>query len=78
MSLQACLDAICQGRDSCVAYPGQQFYQESWVHRFNLDIDVTPAAVIRPDNARDVADAVKCASQYGYPVQAQSGGHSYG
>ena len=38
---------------------------------------VTPAAVIRPDNAEDVAAAVKCAGEYGVAVQAKSGGHSY-
>lgn len=78
MSLQTCLDAICGGRSSCVAYSGDFFYQEGWVKPFNLDHPVTPAAVIRPDNAQEVADVVNCATQYGYPIQARSGGHSYG
>ncbi|KAF4120420.1 FAD/FMN-containing dehydrogenase [Geosmithia morbida] len=73
MSLQSCLDAVCGGRPNCVAYSGDLLYQTNWVKPFNLDQPVTPAAVIRPDSAQDVADVVKCASEYGYPVQARSG-----
>ncbi|KAH6898199.1 FAD binding domain-containing protein [Thelonectria olida] len=75
---KACLDAICGNRTGCVAYPNNPLYQISWVKPYNLEIPVVPAAVLRPDNAQDVADAVKCAQENGIKVQAKSGGHSYG
>lgn len=75
--LQTCLDAVCGDRSDCVAYKGDPFYQLSWVKPFNLDVPVTPVAVIRPDNAKDVAEAVKCAAKSDVKVQAKSGGHSY-
>ena len=75
--LADCLDAVCGSRSDCVNYAGAPFYQISWVKPYNLDIPVTPAAVIRPDDADDVAGAVKCAAEHGFKVQAKSGGHSY-
>lgn len=75
--LQTCLDAVCADRGDCVSYPSDPLYQISWVKRYNLDIDVEPAAVFRPDSADDVAAAVKCAAENGVNVQAKSGGHSY-
>lgn len=76
--LATCLSAVCGDRSDCVGYPNDPFYQLSWVKPYNLDIPITPAAVIRPDNANDVAGAVKCAAQNDKKVQARSGGHSYG
>lgn len=75
-TLQTCLDAICT---DCVAYPGilDPVYQLSWVKPYNLAIDTTPAAVIRPRDATEVAAAVQCAVASGVKVQARSGGHSY-
>lgn len=75
---QSCLDAVCGNRTECVSYPSDPLYQISWVKPYNLDVPVIPAAVLRPDNAQDVADAVKCAMEHGFKVQAKSGGHSYG
>lgn len=75
--LQTCLDAVCGDREGCVGYPNSLLYQIDWVKRYNLDIEVEPAAVFRPDTALDVADAVKCAADNGVHVQAKSGGHSY-
>ncbi|KAG5920119.1 hypothetical protein E4U42_006308 [Claviceps africana] len=76
--LQQCLDSVCNGRSGCVRYPGQPFYQMSWVKPYNKAIGITPAAVIRPNTADEVAEAVKCAAKQGVYVQARSGGHSYG
>lgn len=78
MSLQSCLRSLCDGRWDCVRFPSDLFYKISWAQPYNLDIPVIPAAVFRPDDAHDVAAAVKCASEHGVPVQAKSGGHSYG
>ncbi|KAG5953912.1 hypothetical protein E4U53_007824 [Claviceps sorghi] len=76
--LQQCLDSVCNGRSGCVGYPGQTFYQTSWVKPYNKAINITPVAVIRPNTANEVAEAVKCAAKEKVYVQARSGGHSYG
>lgn len=76
--LQQCLDAVCSGQLGCVSYPDYPLYQKMWVKPYNLEVPVSPIAVIRPENAQDVAKAVKCASKEGVHVQAKSGGHSYG
>lgn len=75
--LETCLTNICNGRSGCVAFPGHFLYQEDWVQPYNLAVNVTPIAVIRPDTADDVAAIIKCASQNSVKVQAKSGGHSY-
>jgi FAD/FMN-containing dehydrogenase len=75
--LQSCLDSVCAGRANCVGYPSNPFFQIQWAKPYNLATPVTPVAVIRPQNANDVAAAVKCAAQNGVKVQARSGGHSY-
>lgn len=75
--LQNCLNAVCDGRGSCVEYPGAPFYQEAWVKPYNLDVPVSPIAVIRPNTADEVAASIKCAADAGVKVQAKSGGHSY-
>ncbi|KID85109.1 FAD-binding, type 2 [Metarhizium guizhouense ARSEF 977] len=76
--LQQCLNTVCHGRSGCIGYPSDPFYQLSWVKPYNLAIKVTPVAVIRPNTADEVAEAVKCAVQSKVHVQAKSGGHSYG
>ncbi|PSR83914.1 FAD binding domain-containing protein [Coniella lustricola] len=48
-----------------------------WVKPYNLAVDVTPAAVIRPESTEEVAAIVQCAVKTGFKVQARSGGHSY-
>lgn len=75
--LATCLNAVCAGRAECVAYPSTPFYQLAWVRPFNLDVPVTPAAVVRPRTAQDVSEIVKCAAANNVKVQAKSGGHSY-
>lgn len=78
-SLQDCLDDVCAGRSDCVAYPGaiDLLYQAFWVKPYNLAVDVSPAAVVRPNSSEEVAAAVRCAADGGVKVQARSGGHSY-
>ncbi|KAF9893532.1 hypothetical protein FE257_010844 [Aspergillus nanangensis] len=63
---------------SKVAFEGDILYQATAVKRYNLDIDLTPAAVTYPESAAEVAEVVRCAAQSGLHVQAISGGHSYG
>lgn len=60
-----------------VAFAGDPLYQVADVKRYNLNIDVTPAAVTFPTSSHQVAAIVKCAADNGYHVQAKSGGHSY-
>ncbi|PNY18835.1 Cannabidiolic acid synthase [Tolypocladium capitatum] len=76
-ALQTCLGAVCNGRAGCVSYPSDPLYQLAWVKPYNLQIPVTPIAVIQPNSAIEVAGAVKCAVSGGVKVQAKSGGHSY-
>lgn len=78
-SLQNCLNSVCSGRSDCVAFSSDLdiFYQLSWVKPYNLAIDVTPQAVIRPNSSEDVAAIVQCAVSADVKVQARSGGHSY-
>ncbi|KAJ2985165.1 hypothetical protein NUW58_g5681 [Xylaria curta] len=75
--LATCLNAVCNGRADCVAYPDNPLYQVSWVSRYNLDLPVTPIAVTRPQTAQDVSGFVKCAASNNVKVQPKSGGHSY-
>lgn len=75
--LQSCLNAVCNGRTDCVAYPSTFLYQVNWVDRYNLAIPVEPIAVVRPQNTQDVSGFVKCAADNNVKVQAKSGGHSY-
>ena len=75
--LETCLSNICNGRANCVAFPSNPLYQLGWVQPYNLAVAVTPAAVIRPSTAEEVAAAVRCAVQNGAKIQPKSGGHSY-
>lgn len=45
---------------------------------WNLRCQPKPLAVVYPLNAGEVSTVVKVAAKYGVPVQARSGGHSYG
>ena len=75
--IQNCLNAICADRTACVTYPGDPLFAW-WSKPFNLEFPVVPIAIIRPQTANEVAEAVKCATKNGLKVQAKSGGHSYG
>lgn len=76
-SLKPCLQYALRDSGS-VAFAGDLFYQLVDVNRYNLNIPVAPAAVTFPTSSQQVAAVVKCAADNGYPVQAKSGGHSYG
>ncbi|KAK3368489.1 hypothetical protein B0H63DRAFT_76736 [Podospora didyma] len=76
-ALSQCLGGVANGRSGFVSYPENPLYQISWVKRYNLDVHVTPAAVVRPDTSQDIADIIKCATANKVKVQAKSGGHSY-
>ena len=61
-----------------VVFEGDLLYQATVVQRYNLNIEVSPAAVTFPENVKEVAAVIKCASGNGLFVQARSGGHSFG
>jgi FAD/FMN-containing dehydrogenase len=76
-SFATCL-LVSVGRNSSgAAFPGQPNYA-ALVSPYNLDLLTTPAAIVFPQNAAQVAAAVKCAVNAGIKVQAKSGGHNYG
>ncbi|KAG8169114.1 hypothetical protein KVR01_001863 [Diaporthe batatas] len=81
-SLKDCLTDVCAGRSDCVAFADNRLdifntYQSNWVKPYNLAVEVTPDAVIRPKSSEEVAAIVKCAADNDFKVQAKSGGHSY-
>ncbi|KAF4466949.1 Reticuline oxidase [Fusarium albosuccineum] len=77
--LRSCLDSICDGTPDCVKYPGigedGEFFQ--WSKPFNMEHIIRPAAVVRPNDAKQVSAFVQCAAENYIRVQARSGGHSY-
>jgi FAD/FMN-containing dehydrogenase len=77
-ALQQCLQTVGNGRAGFAGFPGDALYQAVWVQPYNLNIEVSPAAVVRPRTAEDVAGAIRCAAASNVKVQARSGGHSYG
>lgn len=74
--LQTTLISIC-GEDD-VGFPGDFTYAK-WSQPYNRDesVAVSPFAIVRPENAQEVAKIVKYAATHGFKVQAKSGGHSY-
>ncbi|KAK4238053.1 hypothetical protein C8A03DRAFT_33954 [Achaetomium macrosporum] len=77
-TLQECIEAVSHGRAEFAGFPSDPSYQTAWVKPYNLEIPVTPAAVVRPQTAEDIAGFIQCAAAYNVKVQAKSGGHSYG
>ncbi|KAL6909228.1 hypothetical protein GGI43DRAFT_171929 [Trichoderma evansii] len=75
--IEACVSAICNNRTDCY-HLSSSILDQSWNKLYNLALSEYPQIVIRPNNASEVSQAVKCASDNGYKVQARSGGHSYG
>ena len=74
-----CLLAAVGGKIDLVSDRTQQNYTATVdAYRYNLDYPVTPAAIVYPESADQVAASVKCAVDQGVKVQARSGGHSYG
>ncbi|KAG8810357.1 hypothetical protein FRC18_004098 [Serendipita sp. 400] len=76
-ALQTCLNGVFANNRGAVSYPSDPFYQLNAVKPYNLDIPVTPAAVVRPTTTEDVSKVVQCAVASGLKVQPRSGGHSY-
>jgi len=61
------------GKDAHVAFP----QDATQVPLFNKDIEIVPAAIVKPETVQQVAAVVKSAAERGLKVQAKSGGHSY-
>jgi FAD/FMN-containing dehydrogenase len=77
-ALQQCIEEVGAGRMGFAGFPNPLTFQFTWVQPYNLDIKVTPAAVVRPRTTADISGVVKCAAASNVKVQAKSGGHSYG
>lgn len=78
-SIESCLSNVCAGRSDCVQFPSQKDAGEAtWMAPFNLGRTVTPAAIVRPKDAQEVANVVACAAKHGVKVQATAGSHSWG
>ncbi|KAL7791547.1 hypothetical protein V8C37DRAFT_416710 [Trichoderma ceciliae] len=75
--IETCIVAVCNGRSECYHMP-QSNLDQSWNKLYNLALSQYPQIVIRPNTAAEVSQAVKCANENDYKVQARSGGHSYG
>ncbi|KAE8395605.1 FAD/FMN-containing dehydrogenase [Aspergillus alliaceus] len=73
-----CLVSAVAGNSARVQVEGGPLLGPNGVHPYNLNFPVKPVAVTFPETSKQVADIVKCATEYGYKVQARSGGHSYG
>ncbi|KAI3554620.1 hypothetical protein CABS03_02085 [Colletotrichum abscissum] len=78
-SIESCLNDVCSGRSDCVQFPSQKNAGEAtWMAPFNLGRTVTPAAIVRPKDAQEVANVVRCAAKHGVKVQATAGSHGWG
>ncbi|KAL2020035.1 hypothetical protein VTK56DRAFT_8938 [Thermocarpiscus australiensis] len=77
-ALEQCITTVGNGRLGFAGFPSDPFYQVTWVQPYNLDIQISPAAVVRPQTAEDISGVIKCAAANDVKVQAKSGGHSYG
>lgn len=78
VAVHDCLVDAVGGNEDLLAFSNDPLFQVSDVHPYNLDIDITPAAVTYPETADHIAGIVKCAAGAQLKVQARSGGHSYG
>jgi hypothetical protein len=76
--LRDCLKAAVYGDGDRVAWHTKFAYDFLDVKRYNLYYDVDPVAVTYPETPEEVGAVIKCASAAGLPVQARSGGHSFG
>lgn len=78
-SIESCLNNVCAGRSDCVQFPNQKNAgEDTWMVPFNLGRTVTPAAIVRPKDAQEVANIVRCAAKHEVKVQATAGGHGWG
>ncbi|KAK3903190.1 hypothetical protein C8A05DRAFT_43537 [Staphylotrichum tortipilum] len=77
-ALQQCIEEVGRSRIGFAGFPSSPLtFQGIWVRPYNLDVKVTPAAVVRPRTAEDISSVIKCANTNNVKVQAKSGGHSY-
>ncbi|KAI9166473.1 FAD-linked oxidoreductase sorD [Paramyrothecium foliicola] len=76
--LKGCFEGLCEGRQNCMAWHEDAFYDTAWARRRNLDIGAESSVVFRPETTEDVQAAIACAIEHGASVQALSGGHSFG
>jgi FAD/FMN-containing dehydrogenase len=63
--------------EGSVATPGDDRYDEAR-QAWNVMVDQRPAAVVRPESARDIATVVRFARAAGYRLAPQSTGHNAG
>lgn len=77
-AVQKCLNTAVGGNGDLVAFNNKPLFLLTDVKRYNLDIEVTPAAVTYPQTVEHVSNIIKCAASNNLKVQARSGGHSYG
>ncbi|ETN39638.1 uncharacterized protein HMPREF1541_05864 [Cyphellophora europaea CBS 101466] len=77
-NLRDCLIEAANGDKGRVAWHSKFAFDILDVHRYNLRYDTNPAAVTYPESAEEVGAIVKCAAAAKVPVQARSGGHSFG
>lgn len=76
--LKDCLVEAVDGDGGRVAWHTKFAFDLLDVHRYNLYYDIDPAAIAYPETAEEVGAIVKCAVAAKVPVQARSGGHSFG
>lgn len=76
-AVSKCLSSAVGGNTKLLAYKETPLYQIQHVKPYNLDINITPAAVTYPQTAEHVAAIVKCAADNNLKVQPRCGGHSY-
>ncbi len=78
-ALQQCIEAVGKNRMGFAGFPSSPLtFQLTWVQPYNLDIKVTPAAVVRPRTPEEISGVIMCAAASNLKVQAKSGGHSFG
>ena len=68
------VDALRRTLGGSLLRPGDDGFAES-TFLWNAMIDRTPAVVVQPRDARDVAAAVDFARAHGMPVSVRGGGH---
>ncbi len=76
--IQCLLAAVGDNENSLIGPAESNYTATVDTYWYNLDYQFTPAAIVFPKTANQVADAVKCAVESGVQVQPRSGGHSYG
>ncbi|MBW0476186.1 hypothetical protein O181_015901 [Austropuccinia psidii MF-1] len=70
-------DCLCgKLKPSKIVFPGDSTFPLATL-TYNLAIKHNATGIVYPSAPDDVAEAVKCASRFGVPLVARSGGHSY-